>query len=238
MHRCLLSRVLNELFVKVLLQRMSGCSLEGKCSVAVLLSGGTSQTQTTPKRFQQHKDACKKNAEHVEELAKADESGFSSPFLPPGVTFAELDHRLEKWVKFHNSTLMAATIHALALPRDLTRSRTYVLRMTVRARTDHNGVTGKFFRVTDAQVIEIAEAQRWPPPWPESLEQLALLREESESKRRGTVAAIGVECPPLGVQLVPFGSLRDLSPLRILSDWKDILRRDVEDGKKFTRFGS
>jgi splicing suppressor protein 51 len=103
---------------------------------------------------------------------------------------------------------------------------------------DGTDVPATRFRFINARVIEIAEAQKLPAPWPESLEQLATLREESESKQRGTVAAVGIECPPLGVQFVPFGSLRGLSPLKILPNWKDILKRDIETGKKFTRFGS
>jgi splicing suppressor protein 51 len=74
-------------------------------------------------------------------------------------------------------------------------------------------------------------------PWPESLNDLKSLREENEKSGRGTVAAIGVVCPPLGVQIVPFGSLKDLSSLQVLPHWKDTLIRDVENGKKFTRFG-
>lgn len=153
------------------------------------------------------------------------------------MTFTELDLRLERWIKFHKSTLMAATIHALALPRDITRSRTHVVKMTVRPRLDHKGVSAKFFRIIDATVVDIAEAQNYSAPWPESLEQLASLREESEGKRRGTIAAVGIECRPLGVQFVPFASLRDLSSLRILPNWKEIAIRDVESGKKFTKFG-
>ena len=103
---------------------------------------------------------------------------------------------------------------------------------------DDVDIPAKRFLFLNAQVIEIAEAQKLPAPWPESLEQLATLREESESKSRGTVAAVAIECLPLGVQFVPFGSLRDLSVLKILPDWKDILRRDLENGKRFTRFGS
>lgn len=90
----------------------------------------------------------------------------------------------------------------------------------------------------DGDVLEIAEAMKLPGAWRESLEQVAVLREESEGMKRGAVAAAGIECPPLGVQFVPFGSLKDLYSLMILPHWKDILIRDVENGKKFTRFGT
>lgn len=153
------------------------------------------------------------------------------------MTLTDLDQRLEKWIKFHNSTLMAATIHALALPRDIKRSRTHIVRMQVSYREDNNGAPGKFFRVDRAEAIEMDEARRLGGAWPESLVQIGKLREESEKRRMGTVAAIGVECYPLAVQIVPFGSLRDLSPLEIVKDWEQVLKRDVQNAKKFTKFG-
>lgn len=153
------------------------------------------------------------------------------------MTFVDLNLRLAKWIKFHNYTLMAATLHALALPLDITRAGTHVVRVRLMPRFDHNSVTSKFFRVINAQVIKISEAKNLRSPWPESLEQLDSLRKESESKQRGTIAAMGIECLPLGVQFVPFGSLKDVSSLRILPNWKEILIKDVENGKKFTQFG-
>ncbi|RDB26909.1 hypothetical protein Hypma_005012 [Hypsizygus marmoreus] len=170
-----------------------------------------------------HKDICNRNAEHAAAVVEADQNGFGSTLLPPGISFKELDERLEKWIKFHHSTLMATIIHGLALPRDLKRSRTHVIQMKVCPRLDHNGVSGKFFRVLNAEAVEISTARGFSPVWEESLEQMRTLREESEGKRQGTVAAIGVECEPLGVQFVPFGSLRDLSPIRILPNWKELL---------------
>ena len=132
---------------------------------------------------------------------------------------------------------MAATIHALALPRDIKRSRTHIVRMQVSYREDNNGSPGKFFCVDRAEAIEMDEARRLGGAWPESLVQIGKLREESEKRRMGTVAAIGVECYPLAVQIVPFGSLRDLSPLEIVKDWERVLKRDVQNAKKFTKFG-
>jgi splicing suppressor protein 51 len=186
---------------------------------------------------QNHKPACTNNAEHAAQLAQADQSGILAHSLPQGITLTDLDQRLEKWIKFHNSTLMAATIHALALPRDIKRSRTHIVRMQVSYREDNNGAPGKFFRVDGAEAIEMDEARRLGGAWPESLVQIGKLREESEKRRMGTVAAIGVECYPLAVQIVPFGSLRDLSPLEIVKDWEQVLKRDVQNAKKFTRFG-
>jgi len=157
--------------------------------------------------------------------------------LPDGMTLSELDARLAKWIAFHNPTLMGACIHALALPRDITRSRTHVLRVVVAPRTDHGGSTAKYFRIREAEPLAIAQAMTYPEPWPESLKDLKNLREENEQSGSGTVAAIGIICPPLDVQIVPFGSLRGLSSLQVLPHWKETLTRDVENGKKFTKFG-
>lgn len=153
------------------------------------------------------------------------------------MTLTELDTRLEKWIAWHNPTLMAATIHGLGLPRDITRSRTHILRLEVRPRTDHGGAVSKYFRIEKAEPLEVTTAMAFPEPWPESLIHLKSLREEQEASGRGTVAAIGIICKPLGVQIVPFGSLKGLSSLQVLSNWKDIVIKDTTNGKKFTRFG-
>lgn len=50
------------------------------------------------------------------------------------------------------------------------------------------------------------------------------------------MAAVALECAPLAMQIVPFGSLKDLSPLKIQQNWKEILIRYVENGKKMMRF--
>ncbi|KAF8888620.1 hypothetical protein BD779DRAFT_1717513 [Infundibulicybe gibba] len=175
-----------------------------------------------------HRAVCYRNAEHAAAVQEADRSS-------KGVSFAELDKRLEKWIKFHNTILMAATIHALDLPRDITRTRTHVLRLCVHPREDHGGSASKYFRVSTAYAIEMKEAQNLPDPWRESLQQLASLREESEGRNHGTVAGVGIECLPLGVQFVPFGSLQNLGGLNPVPNWKEILIKDVENGKKFGR---
>lgn len=153
------------------------------------------------------------------------------------MTLSELDARLEKWVKFHNPTLMGACIHALALPLDITRARTHLLHLKVRPRIDHGGSAAKYFRVQSAEPLAVTTGMTFDAPWPESLIDLRKLREENEESGRGTVAAIGVVCPPLGVQIVPFGSLKNLGSLQIVQHWKETLIRDVENGRKFTRFG-
>ncbi|KAH7913088.1 hypothetical protein BJ138DRAFT_1003056 [Hygrophoropsis aurantiaca] len=123
------------------------------------------------------------------------------------------------------------------LPRDLKRTSTHVVRTRLDIRTDHGGSPAKYFRVRQCEAIPIAEAKKLVDPWRESLEDLEKLRKESESMGRGTVAAMAIECPPLGVQMVPFGSMKSLSSLPKIPHWKDVLFKDVENGKKFGRFG-
>ncbi|KDR79804.1 hypothetical protein GALMADRAFT_241889 [Galerina marginata CBS 339.88] len=186
--------------------------------------------------WKSHKTSCNNNMGHVEELVKADADGFLQGLLPRGLTLLELDQKLEKWVKFHSNLLMAATIHALSLPKDIKRARTHLLRVKVVYRPDNNSVSAKAFRVYDASLITVEEGRALGGVWPESIDQLQQMREESEGLKRGTVAAVALECVPLAMQTVPFGSLRDLSPLRIQHRWKEILIKNVEAGKKYTRF--
>ncbi|KAJ6563006.1 hypothetical protein DFH09DRAFT_1159138, partial [Mycena vulgaris] len=154
-----------------------------------------------------HKEQCNQNSVHSESLAQE-------------------DIRLEKWIKYHNSTLMAATIHALALPRDLTRSRTHVVCLVVQPREDNDLPASKFFRVVEAEAIGI------------SLRQTAMYHPcGKRGEEAGNGGSNGNRMSTSGVQSVPFGSLRDLSVLRILPNWKEIMTRDVESGKKFTKFG-
>jgi len=186
--------------------------------------------------WKNHKGVCNNNAAHAEAL-KSVYNPRNLISLPEGMTLSELDGRLAKWVNFHNPTLMGTCIHALALPQDITRARTHILRLVVAIRTDHGGSSAKYFRVCEAEPLAVTQAMTYDAPWPESLNGLKNLRKEYEDSGRGTVAAIGVICPPLDVQIIPFGSLTraELSSLPAVPHWKDTLVRDVEHGKKFGR---
>ena len=72
--------------------------------------------------------------------------------------------------------------------------------------------------------------------WQRLLQQLNYLRDESEAKNLGIVAGIAIECPPLGVQLVPVGSLENLDGVEVLTSWKEILRRNIESGRQVKEF--
>jgi mitochondrial splicing suppressor protein 51 len=170
--------------------------------------------------IQQHKELCNQHVEHAECL-RSEDNPFNMVPLPEGLTLSDLDQRLEKWVKFHNPTLMAAAVQLFIEPR-----------------FDHGGSAGKYFRIRTANVLAISEAMNKDAPWPESIRQTAKMRDENERLNRGTVAAVYLDSHMLGVQVVPF-RLRSsqLSELRVLDNWMDHLIRDVENGKKFTQFG-
>lgn len=161
--------------------------------------------------------------------------------LPDGMNLAELDRRLAEWIKFHKGTLMICSYHALSLPTDIGRTQTHILRVFVEPRIDHGGKPAKYFRVTNATVPSYTEAMNYDPVWRFSIRQLSQMREDSEKAGRGTETAAAIECTPLGVQMVPFGSIfadHRLRRTKVLSNWLDVLKRDVEEGKRLTSFGS
>ncbi|KAI0656445.1 hypothetical protein C8Q70DRAFT_335269 [Cubamyces menziesii] len=186
--------------------------------------------------WKSHKGVCMTN-DLLESLLRAHENSPQGQRerlgLVDGLSLRELDQRLEKWVRWHTLTLMTATVHALRLPESLARARAYVLyiRLEARPQAEHNGAPAKFFRVRDAEVVSVEEGMRRPLPWPWSLLQLRQLQDEAERSGRGGEAAAMVECPPLGVQTVPFGSLRDLGDV-VQEDWKEFLVHHVEQGRK------
>jgi len=58
----------------------------------------------------------------------------------------------------------------------------------------------------DAFTIDIEEAKKMGPVWTASIEHVDTMRAESEASRRGSVAAVALECKRLAMQIVPFGS--------------------------------
>lgn len=187
-----------------------------------------------------HKANCKAKVELTAALKEHENTPagiLDRFFLPEGISRYELDQRLEKWVKFHHPTLLAACLHGLRVPEDLDNTRKMVLYMKLSAREDHGGSAGKYFRVVEAYPVKVDEAMKKPSPWPESLTQLRAMQDESERLKRGHQTAVMVECPPLAVQTVPFGSMKSMKALVIMPQWKEVLTRDIENGKKFTRFG-
>lgn len=97
-------------------------------------------------------------------------------------------------------------MHALSLPTDIKRTGTYVVQLVLEPRISlgdgESGAAGKYFRLKDARAVSVVEAMGYGDPWPESLEIHRKQRELSESEGRGTQLAVGIECPPLTVQMV------------------------------------
>ncbi|PSS34031.1 hypothetical protein PHLCEN_2v1935 [Hermanssonia centrifuga] len=133
-------------------------------------------------------------------------------------------------------TLMEAHAHACRLPEDIGNIRTKVMYVKLAAREDHGGIPAKYFRVVDAYPISVVEAMWRPSPWPGSLLQLKSMQDESEQLGRGRMGAAMIECPPLAVQTVPFGSVTEqsLRGLTIASNWKEVLMHLVEGGTRFS----
>jgi mitochondrial splicing suppressor protein 51 len=186
-----------------------------------------------------HKSLCSTNALH-DALLQHPSNPLTRIALPDGMDLPELNSRLADWIKFHKGTLMVCSYHALSLPTDISRTKTHIMHVIVEPRADHGRNPAKYFRVKTATVPSYAEAMGYGPPWPWSIQKLKEMREESEKAGRGTETAAGVECPPLGVQMVPFGSIfaKDLKRTKVLQNWQDVLKRDVEEGKRLTRFGA
>ena len=156
--------------------------------------------------------------------------------LVDGVSVYELDQRLEKWVRWHNQNLMVATLKALRLSEDASRARTHMLyvKLEPRGQAEHQGAPGKYFRVQDAEVVEVEECMRRPRPWPESIEQVRQMDEDSMRNGRGYVAAAMIECSPLYVQTVPFGSITERTGRLLVLDgtWKQELMKIIEEGQR------
>lgn len=194
---------------------------------------------TTPPR-QKHKVVCVNNVTLVNALkehASTPAGSLDRLLIPGGLSLYELDQRLEKWVRFHSYTLMGACIHALRVPEDVNNIRNSILYVKLEPREDHGETPAKYFRVVDAYAVLLQDAMRRPSPWPESALQLRAMQNDAEKeKKRGMVGASMIECPPLAVQTVPFGSVKNVNR-DVNENWKDILVSDVEFGKKHTHFG-
>lgn len=150
------------------------------------------------------------------------------------MSWRELDSHLEKWVKHHSPTLMLSTIHALKLPLEFPRARTHILRLSVSFNTEHGGNVGKYFKLDEVEVKELDEARMLDSAWNVSVDQLRRMREDSERQRRGTVIAAAIECKPLAVQVVPFGSIKEpaMKNMKWVEGWEENLRRCIETGSK------
>ncbi|RPD54790.1 hypothetical protein L226DRAFT_493710 [Lentinus tigrinus ALCF2SS1-7] len=233
--------------VKRLSRKCNNCFVDGNQKKLFACSGCRSQQYCSKEcqkaDWKKHKPMCQNNM-MVESALKAHEGTLEGMMdrltLVDGVSVYELDKRLEKWVQWHKQNLLVATIKALRLSEDASRARTHILciKLEPRGQAEHQGAPGKYFRVEDAEVVEVEECMRRDRPWPESIAQVRQMDEDSGRNGRGYVAAAMIECPPLYVQTVPFGSITERSGRLLVLDgmWKEDLVRNVEEGQRVKLF--
>ncbi len=156
--------------------------------------------------------------------------------LPDNMTFYQLDQLLEAWVHVHMRMLMVACIHAIRLPDGYDRLRTHVLTVQLRPlpRSVHGGNPARAFAVVDAFPLTVAEGARRGDAWRHCIEQLRTMQVLEDKVGTGRMGAAMLECPPLAVQVVPFGSIRPARG-RVQENWKDIFVEDIQEGRPATR---
>ncbi|KAI0667954.1 hypothetical protein C8Q78DRAFT_954843, partial [Trametes maxima] len=188
-----------------------------------------------------HKPLCHISGEHKRILNDSTAnpptslSGSIPDRLVDGISLREFDLRLERWIKYHQSTLLAAAWHALRLPEDVTRANEHVLYVKLEARpwADHSGAAAMFFRVNSAEAWEWRKGEEMDPPWPGMMKQFRAMQAQSEEKGSGYTVAVMVQCSPLKVQAVPLGSQWPQSgPGAVNENWKAVFVNRVERGAR------
>ncbi|PPQ76873.1 hypothetical protein CVT26_001464 [Gymnopilus dilepis] len=183
-----------------------------------------------------HKELCQANLREYDIIAAATLKPEQRRLLhlSADLKISEIDKTLRNWIKFHNQSLMLATIHALELPYDIRRACTHVLRVRIQPRKDVVPTQDcQCFSLICADIMEQSAARDLGPVWTEGLRYLSVMREELEAEGRGTVAAIALECEPFGIQFIPFGSLKGLVTLPVMYHWRSLLKRALECGDHF-----
>lgn len=215
---------------------MSKNGLAGRAAINLLLFDYLSLQQ-------RHRVECKDISQHDTVILELDDaSTFPKQLaidnrLP---TFEIMNESLRRWVKFYDFVLMAATIHALDLPKDISRATTHALWLTLHHKGTPLSPPSKNFRIDDANVVAVSDiALLREGEWSETLQLFSAMRDRSRAAEQGEVAMVIIECLPLGIQIVPVGSvLEGHLKGQVLLDWKDILIRSVENGEKVVQFGS
>lgn len=196
-------------------------------------------------RKQRHKWDCEIVSRHRVEILEVDEASMFPPkvnFDTFALTFQEMDELLRRWIKYHSFLLMATAIHALELPRDSTRSKTHTLWLKLTHRQNTLDSPGKHFRIAHANVVAISEVALLgkDQEWKDILGLLSRMRDRSKIAGTGDVAVVVVECPPLGLQILPVGSLMEhyVADKHTFPDWRKRLIQYVERGEKIVQFGA
>ncbi|PPR05064.1 hypothetical protein CVT26_012654 [Gymnopilus dilepis] len=185
--------------------------------------------------WENHRDICEHNRAHYNDVTLANDAGMK---VADDISLCDMDTLLSKWVKHHAFTLLGAVIHGLDLPRDIKRSHSHIIRMRLALKPKVvKSWPEVAFNITIVHALEQSKARTMGYIWEESLDKLAKMRIDNEKAGRGTVAAIFMECEPLGLHVLPFGSLKDLEGIQSLgSIWQDILLDAVDRGNRTKRF--
>ncbi|KAF7789760.1 hypothetical protein EIP86_000706 [Pleurotus ostreatoroseus] len=122
-------------------------------------------------------------------------------------------------------------MHAIRVADSYDRFHTYVLVLRLRPlpRAVHGGAAGRAFEVTDAYPLDVARAALRGGVWVQSLQQLRSMQRHAEACGATRFGATMLECEPLAVQTVPFGTGPTRGPIQ--ENWKE----DIREGRRATR---
>lgn len=126
---------------------------------------------------------------------------------------------------------MAATIHALELPRNWKRAVSHVVFIRVKWREDNTEI-GKYFRLVETQIITQEAARVLSEA---SIDALKALQKGNEA-REGSIVGLLLECLPMkGIHTVPIASVRKqtISKLPWLENWEKIMSDRFDNGTTF-----
>ncbi|KAI0667957.1 hypothetical protein C8Q78DRAFT_307077 [Trametes maxima] len=165
------------------------------------------------------------------ELDNSPEGAHVRAHMPDQLSLVTLSEHRERWTRYYTQTVLLALAHALRLPEDPSRSLTHFLfvRLVPRPRAEHEGFAGKFFRIGDAAVIEWAEAERMPLPWPVLVAQIRAAQQGDRSRADEAKAVAMLYCDNLPMSMI---QMRDLPVMEgeVNPEWKEWFVASVENG--------
>ncbi|KAJ7286244.1 hypothetical protein C8J57DRAFT_1287131 [Mycena rebaudengoi] len=181
-----------------------------------------------------HKPWCFSSADRKAALERADAAS-NDHALSPGtlrnpfsVSFTELEERSNQWVKHHAPSLMSATIQALQLPLDITRTKTHIAYLRIGPLEDSALPASQFFRVIEVGALSMIDAAQKSSDWSKGIQ----LMKDKGDRDGEPMALMGIESP-LFLSFSPF--FGDFSKIPIIPNWRKIFIEDVESGKKYSK---
>jgi splicing suppressor protein 51 len=154
------------------------------------------------------------------------------PKHPSGISWVDLDTKLEQWVKHFGTVLMYSTIHALKLPLFFPRARTHLLYLELLYKSENGGNVGRFFDLDKVDVMLAEAVARTDSVARLNVDRLKAMSDENERDGKGLVSGVALLCKPLKVQMVPIGSITPTGMKRTkwVGSWEQNLRRCIETG--------